>query len=52
MTEQRKYAILFAATLSCPRKIIEVIEPDKLRLNKQYPVDTLSLDFVGATRHF
>lgn len=29
MTEERKHAILFAATLLCARKLIETIESDK-----------------------
>jgi hypothetical protein len=28
MTEERKHAILFAATLLCARRLIESIEPD------------------------
>jgi hypothetical protein len=39
MTEDRKHAILFAATLLCARKLIESIEPDKPNLAKQYFVD-------------
>lgn len=39
MTEERKYAILFAATLLCARKLIETIESDKPNLAKQYFVD-------------
>lgn len=38
MTEVRKFAILFAATLLCARKLIE-IEPDKPNLAKGYVVD-------------
>jgi hypothetical protein len=40
MTEQRKHAILFAATLLCARKLIETMESDKPNFAKQYWVDT------------
>jgi hypothetical protein len=39
MEEQHKHAILFAATLSCARKLIESIEADKPNMAKQYFVD-------------
>ena len=39
MEEQRKHAILFAATLFCARKLIETIESEKPNLAKQYFVD-------------
>jgi hypothetical protein len=39
MTEERKHAILFAATLLCARKLIETIAADKPNLTKQYFVD-------------
>jgi hypothetical protein len=39
MTEERKHAILFAATLLCARKMIEVIESDKPNYSKQFWVD-------------
>jgi hypothetical protein len=39
MEEQRKHAILFAATLLCARKLIETIESDKPNLAEQYFVD-------------
>jgi hypothetical protein len=39
MEEQRKHAILFAATLLCARKMIETIDSDKPNLAKQYFVD-------------
>lgn len=39
MTEERKHAILFAATLLCARKLIETIESDKPNFAKQYFVD-------------
>jgi hypothetical protein len=39
MTEERKHAILFAATLLCARKLIETIESDKPNLAKQYFLD-------------
>ena len=39
MTEERKYAILFAATLLCARKLIETMESDKRNFAKQYFVD-------------
>ena len=35
MTEERKHAILFAATLLCARKLIETIESDKPNFAKQ-----------------
>ena len=39
MEEQRKHAILFAATLLCVQKLNESIESDKPNLAKQYFVD-------------
>ena len=39
MEEQRKYAILFAATLLCARKLIETIKSDKPNFAKQYFFD-------------
>jgi hypothetical protein len=39
MTEERKHAILFAATLLCARKLIETIESDKPNFAKQFFVD-------------
>jgi len=39
MTEQRKFAILFAATLLSARKLIDCIESDKPNLAKEYWVD-------------
>jgi len=39
MEEQRKHAILFAATLLCARKLIETIDSDKPNMAKQYFVD-------------
>jgi hypothetical protein len=39
MTEQRKHAILSAATLLCARKLIETMESDKPNFAKQYFVD-------------
>lgn len=39
MTEERKHAILFAATLLCARKLIESIQSDKPDLSKTYFVD-------------
>jgi hypothetical protein len=36
MTEERKHAILFAATLLCARKLIEVIDSDKPNMAKPY----------------
>ena len=39
MTEERKHAILFAATLLCARKAIETMESDKPNFAKQYFVD-------------
>jgi hypothetical protein len=38
MTEDRKHAILFAATLLSARKLIEM-EPDKPNMTKGYIVD-------------
>jgi hypothetical protein len=39
MTEERKHAILFAATLLCARKMIETMESDKPNYAEQYWVD-------------
>ena len=39
MSEERKCAILFAATLLCARKLIETMESDKPHFAKQYFVD-------------
>jgi hypothetical protein len=39
MTEERKHAILFAATLLCARKMIDVMESDKPNLAKPVWVD-------------
>jgi hypothetical protein len=39
MTEERKHAILFAATLLCARKMIETIDSDKPHFAKEYFVD-------------
>jgi hypothetical protein len=39
MTEERKYAILFAATLLCARKLIDSMESDKPNFAKQFWVD-------------
>lgn len=39
MEEQRKYAILFAATILCARKLIEAMDSDKPYMAKQYFVD-------------
>lgn len=39
MTEERKYAILFAATLLCARKLIDSMESDKPNFAKQYWVE-------------
>lgn len=39
MTEERKHAILFAATLLCARKLIETIDSDKPNFAKQHFVD-------------
>jgi len=39
MTEERKQAILFAATLLCARKMIETIESDKPNFAEEYFVD-------------
>jgi hypothetical protein len=39
MTEERKYAILFAATLLSARRLIENMETNKPHLNEQYLID-------------
>jgi hypothetical protein len=39
MTEERKHAILFAATLLCARKLIDTMESDKPNFARQYFVD-------------
>jgi hypothetical protein len=39
MTEERKHAILFAATLLCARKLIESIQSEKPDMSKAYFVD-------------
>jgi hypothetical protein len=39
MTEERKHAVLFAATLLCARKLIETIESEKPNFAKEYLVD-------------
>lgn len=39
MEENRKYAILFAATLLCARKRIGIVDSDKPNFAKQYFVD-------------
>jgi len=39
MTEERKHAILFAATLLCARKMIETIDSDKPNFAEEYFVD-------------
>jgi hypothetical protein len=39
MTEERKHAILFAATLLCARKIIDSMDSDKPNLAKQFFID-------------
>ena len=39
MTEERKQAILFAATLLCARKLMESMETDKPNMAKGYIVD-------------
>jgi hypothetical protein len=39
MTEERKHAILFAATLLCARKMIETMESDKPNFARHYFVD-------------
>ncbi len=45
MTEERKHAILFAATLLSARKLIEM-EPDKPNMAKSYFVDKAIDDAV------
>jgi hypothetical protein len=39
MTEERKHAILFAATLLCARRLIETLNSDRPDMAKQYFVD-------------
>jgi hypothetical protein len=39
MTEEWKHAILFAATLLCARKMIEIMDSDKPNFAKQFFVD-------------
>jgi len=39
MTEDRKHAILFAATILCARKLIDIIESDKPNFAKGFFVD-------------
>jgi hypothetical protein len=39
MTEERKHAILFAATILTARKLIDCIESDKPNFAKEYFVD-------------
>jgi len=39
MTEERKHAILFAATILSARKLIECIESDKPNFSKDYFVE-------------
>ena len=39
MTEERKHAILFAATLLSVRQLIENIESEKAKMNEQYFID-------------
>jgi hypothetical protein len=39
MTEERKHAILFAATILSARKLIDCIESDKPNFVKEYFVD-------------
>jgi hypothetical protein len=39
MTEERKHAILFAATILSARKLIDCIESDKPDFAKEYWVD-------------
>lgn len=38
MTDERKYALLFAATLLCARRLMEM-DPDKPNMAKGYIVD-------------
>jgi len=48
MTEERKHAILFAATLLCARKMIETMESDKPNFAKQYFLRGKELQGSGA----
>jgi hypothetical protein len=45
MTEERKFAILFAATLLAARKLID-LDPDKPNMAKQFYVDRAIDDAV------
>lgn len=40
MEEQRKHTILFAVTLVCARKVIDMIQSDKPNMAKPYFVDS------------
>jgi hypothetical protein len=39
VTEERKHAILFAATILSARKLMEIIESDKPNFAKEYWID-------------
>ncbi len=39
MTEERKHAILFAVTILCARKLIDIIDSDKPNFAKGFFVD-------------
>jgi hypothetical protein len=39
MTEERKFAILFAATILCARKLIDIIDSDKPNFAKGFFVN-------------
>lgn len=45
MTEERKFAILFAATILAARRLID-LDPDKLNMAKGYFVDRAIDDAV------
>jgi len=47
MEEKRKHAILFAATLLCARKLIEVIDSDKPNWAKQSEPKAALADHMG-----
>jgi hypothetical protein len=49
MTEERKFAILFAATLLSARKLIDCIESDRPNFAKEYWVD-IHITVYGPSR--
>jgi len=51
MTEERKHAILFAATLLCARKLIETIESDKPNMAEQFFIEGHSKGRIHSTEN-